>query len=408
MDKILLVTAKNPMSVNVLDGGAKTVLQYIESLSNDYIVDLLHLNIGDSSICNPLPPKGVSKIEMIEANELNYIFFNNKNSSEKFERRIENSIIYAQEIKKRINFYNIVIIFHCSLAMGLKDYLEKNEFDKIVLLPMFLTPSYLKSGDCVPKSYTNEEYIALENIRHIITPSNVEKKQLTDFYHVKESKIVEIPRSVDSFKKLYVKKKESNVIKICYVASFKNQKNNLDSIKCIELLVQQGFSVNLFLVGSVFDKKIYDQCVNYVESHNLSNFVHFTQAMTTNKLHSLYECMDLAISTSLHETFGRSIFEAMSFGLPTFCLNTLEVVDEFALNNTGLKKCDDFRDMASELAIVLKNKLLLKEMSLNAKKIRQELSQEKQYRSIKKYVKSLLPPQKCDYSDTTKPIPIIH
>ena len=81
MDKILLVTAKNPMSVNVLDGGAKTVLQYIESLSSDYIVDLLHLNIGDASTRDLLTPKGVSKVEMIEADELNYYLFNGGFSS---------------------------------------------------------------------------------------------------------------------------------------------------------------------------------------------------------------------------------------------------------------------------------------------------------------------------------------
>lgn len=390
MDKILLVTAKNPISVNVLDGGAKTVLQYIESLSSDYIVDLLHLNIGDASTRDLLTPKGVSKVEMIEADELNYYLFNNKSSFEKFERRIASSRIYAQEIKKRIASYRIVIIFHCSLAMGLKDYLEKDELDKIVLLPMFLTPSYLKSGDLVPESYTNEERVALENVRHIITPSVVEKKQLTDFYHVEESKIVEIPRSVDELRPACTKHKENDITKICYVASFKNQKNNLDAIKCTELLLQRGFSVNLFLVGSVFDKNIYDQCTDYVKLHNLGCSVHFEHAMTTSKLHSFYECMDLAISTSLHETFGRSIYEAMSFGLPTFCLDTLDVVDEFAKNNLGLKKCKDFRTMADEISIVLENRPLLRDMSLNAKEISENLSQEKQYRSIKKYIDSLL------------------
>ncbi len=346
MSKILIFTAKWPYSNNEIDGGSLTVQQYIDILKQNNIVDYLYLQKRKDELLSPID--GIHNCEIVDGNYLDYNTYHDK-SSEKFEIRLRNRSYNNSLIKERIDKYDFVIIVHCLQAMGLENVLDFDQMRKVIVLPMFLSNSYRASGENVPQVYIDAEKSILQNVELIITPSTIERDYMVHKLIVDERRIKVIPRAVGREFVGNIHKLNKDCINICYIASFKKQKNNFAAILVAKKLVEKCKNVHLFLAGTIQDKNIYDRCVEYIYENKLINNVQILQIMNQQDLSLFYKKMDFAISTSLCETFGRSIFEGLKMGLPTICFQDLVEVQRLANSNKGIYFVNSVEGMVNKI-----------------------------------------------------------
>ncbi|SEA97021.1 Glycosyltransferase involved in cell wall bisynthesis [Pseudobutyrivibrio sp. ACV-2] len=319
--KVLFVTAKWPYITSSTDGGDSTTKEIIRSLKRDYVLDMLCFR---NDIDEHAEIEGVKHL---------YFYFDDfaqfKNyqlhSEDKFLIRIAQSKIAKREIKKVYQNYDFIVVQHAMFILDMEE--EKNLLDKIVLYPMFTGSSYLKSGDKVPDIYIDCEKNVLRLVRLIVSPSNVEKNMLLHDYGVDEEKIIVAPRSVD-FTYQVRKAKQKTRIRLLYIASVRTQKNHLDAMKLIKIIISKGVDAELHCVGAIQDNVIFLECIDFLRENDLVDHVVFHGNKSHEQIEEIMQNCDINISVSKWETFGRGVYEGMAFGLPTVVIDKLKCVTQ--------------------------------------------------------------------------------
>ncbi len=380
--KVLVVTAKWPFTTKSTDGGDSTTKEIIHSLKSDYIVDLLCFrdDIDEHSTID-----GVNKIFVYYDD---FALFKNYSlhNEEKFLVRLSQAEIAKKEIKKLYQYYDFIIVQHAMFILAMEG--EKRLLDKIVLFPMFTGSSYLKSGELVPAIYIKKEKNVLSNVKLIISPSNVEKEMLVNYYGVYKDKILVVPRPVE-FTNQTRSIRSIKEIKLLYIASVRLQKNHLDALRLVKIIIGKGVKAELHCVGAIQDDKIYKECIAYMKENELSKYVFFHGNSSRNQLEKTMGECDYNISVSQWETFGRGIYEGMVFGLPTIVLNTLECV--MKADNLGVFPCivSSLDEMANAIVEMHFNYEKYKEESKKGKELSELLSKENSERIIQEKLKEV-------------------
>lgn len=317
--KVLFVTAKWPELTSSTDGGDSTTNEIIMSLRDNYNLDMLCFrnDIADGNSIN-----GVRNIFFYQDD---FALFGNYSlhNEEKFRVRIKQSRIARDEIRKRCNEYDFIVVQHDMFILSMHD--DEDILEKTVLFPMFTGGSYLKCGEDVPEKYLDLEKAVLKKVRLIVTPSIVEKTMLVKEYGVPVDHIVIIPRPVQ-YKPSFMQMTSKDKVGLVYVASVRLQKNHLLAMKLVKRLVDEGIDAELQCVGAIQDEAIYSECLDYLKSHDLMSRVVFWGSQSREKLLEIMKKNDINISVSKWETFGRGIYEGMAYGLPTIVLDSLECV----------------------------------------------------------------------------------
>ena len=317
--KVLFVTAKWPELTSSTDGGDSTTNEIIMSLRDNYNLDMLCFrnDIADGNSIN-----GVRNIFFYQDD---FALFGNYSlhNEEKFRARIKQSRIARDEIRKRCNEYDFIVVQHDMFILSMHD--DEDILEKTVLFPMFTGGSYLKCGEDVPEKYLDLEKAVLKKVRLIVTPSIVEKTMLVKEYGVPVDHIVIIPRPVQ-YKPSFMQMTSKDKVGLVYVASVRLQKNHLLAMKLVKRLVDEGIDAELQCVGAIQDEAIYSECLDYLKSHDLMSRVVFWGSQSHEKLLEIMKKNDINISVSKWETFGRGIYEGMAYGLPTIVLDSLECV----------------------------------------------------------------------------------
>ena len=338
--RILLYSTRTPKSNVNADGGASTALNIIESLYKDCILDVAFLNLDNQTFID----KRVNKVFPYDAELI----------GDKFQSIADKRIINKVVLKDYRN-YDLIIVLHISGLMGLEDY-DDDFWNRVVLYPMFLTPSYIKSGETVPTYYTEAEKKTFSKIKKVITPSTIEKEEIVNIYGVDELKIKVIPRGVSHVFEYnpcpIIDKKNIN---ICMVGSIKKQKNYLRALKVIKILKDLNINPTFHIVGSIQDEIVYQSLVKYISENGLNNNVVFHFTISQMKLNKLFKKCHIAISSSNWETFGRGIYEGIHSGKPTFIFFSLEEVRKFVGESSVLYYCDDELDMAKKIIYLIDN-----------------------------------------------------
>ncbi len=303
--KILLITEKCHPRAEARDGGARLV----ETLKIAFgrSLDILQFGMTTDSAYFEYPHP-----------------FPNR-----FERRLANAQFIAERIKEVEQRYTHLLFVHVSMQFGLVD-IPMADGIEIWTFPMFLTPSYIASGESVPDTYLEQERLTLNMSHQILTPSHLEKRQLVDHYFIPEERIHVIPRGLDS--KLYLGKVRSfdqEALKICSIGSIKPQKNTLGLIQQFSAIRERFPDAQLKIIGAVQDST-YAQKVNAeIEHLHIQNSVELTGYIPPNKVSEAIQDAHIHLSRSHCETFGRSIFETLAAGIPNIAKRTENAAAEF-------------------------------------------------------------------------------
>lgn len=332
--KVLLYLGKFPGYGFDVDGGSILARRLIDMLKNKCYLDVVFIRKNNEEYFD----KQVNSVRYVQ-------YIDAKNN--KFVRRLENLQTNREAIGD-YHIYDTIITAHVSKFFGLEQE-PKDFWDKTILFPMFCTSSYKRAGEYVPSSYTDFENVVLSKVKKIICPSLSEKNDLIRDYNIASSKICVIPRGIPHFFYHANDKSVSSSPQIVYIGSIKPQKNNIDAIKVLNCLRKFGVNAQLHMICTIQDEGIYQNLQKYIISHALRPYVHFHFEQKQEEVADLLHKMDISISVSNWETFGRGIYEGIVSELPTFVYENLTDVRQFCNGNIGVTFVKNHLDMASEI-----------------------------------------------------------
>ena len=335
LKKVLLFTGKFPSFGDDTDGGSILIYSLIQALKDNCILDIIFTRTPRTEFTT------IDGVRSVSFETYKH------HPDDKFTRRLVNKDQLFSRLKTEIHSYDTVIITHCSKAFGIEE-LTAEERNKIILFPMYLSPSYERSGEIPPKQYIDEERSALLAVGKILTPSDSEKQDMIRFFGIDCNKIKVIPRGYSSQIKPIVKAVVSP-IELLYIASIKEQKNTKEAIVLLKELLDNGIDAILHLAGSYQNDAILFECRSYIRENSLLNKVYFHGVIPQEELAALIGQAHINISVSNWETYGRGIFEGMAGGLPTVVFDHLECVRQYVTDGEGISFVTSHKDFLSRL-----------------------------------------------------------
>jgi glycosyltransferase involved in cell wall biosynthesis len=298
MRSYLLVTEKLSPQQNLRDGGYRLVQSLMQALGSS--LDIVQFGYG-----------------LLREDRFNISY--PKKDLDRFSSRIQNADFIADRVLKMAETYSDILFVHVSMLFGFAE--KKPEGKRFWTFPMFLSPSYRLSGELVPPLYFELEAKALAISDHIICPSYLERRQIEEFYHIPRDRVKVIPRGIDRKHFWYTSRfinKETPLV-LCSLGSIKRQKNNLELVREFAEIRKSIPNSFLQLIGPVQDVDYFQSVLIEIERLGLGTHISFTGFISSEALMDVLSKTHIHISASNCETFGRSIFETLTTGLPNIC-----------------------------------------------------------------------------------------
>jgi len=151
-------------------------------------------------------------------------------------------------------------------------------------------------------------------------------------------------------------------------------KNQLAFVKLVARL--RGLGINAYgsIFGEVLDKEYYNSIKLYLREKQLEEFFDFKGFVGDKS--RIYSSIDVLISTSLREGFGRTIVEGMSYGrlvAANLCAGgPLSIIDHEV--NGLLYNFEELDETAEHISLLLKNRPKLKGICSSAVRRSQDFS----------------------------------
>lgn len=120
----------------------------------------------------------------------------------------------------------------------------------------------------------------------------------------------------------------------------------------IDALGESDFrEFTLEVIGNGKDR---EKCVQLCEQYGIQEQVHFLGALSYEQVNQHYDAADIFVFTSLRDTSGNVVLEAMSHGLPVIALNH-HGVSEMVTDDTGTKvNVTDYGSIKKELVSAIR------------------------------------------------------
>ena len=205
--------------------------------------------------------------------------------------------------------------------------------------------------------------ILYKNADSIICVSNGLKSEIIDLLGQKNKEKIEVIYNLISIKKDISNKNnfrlkrnlsEKNLIKILSIGRLDKSKNFISLIKAFCLL-KKDVNSRLTIVGSGPDEF---KIKRYIKDLNVSKYINLIPF--TNDIKKYYEESDIYVSSSIYESFGNTIVEAMHFGLHIVATDCPYGPKEICENGKYgyIAKTNSFSDLYEKLQICIKLNLL--------------------------------------------------
>lgn len=119
---------------------------------------------------------------------------------------------------------------------------------------------------------------------------------------------------------IQVNKPNKHLIKIGLVGYFLKGKGQLESLQIIKNLVREGIHVHLYFYGEFNVTSLYyKEVIKEINDHNLSGNVFFCGYKPQDEI---YRNISFLLCCAKFEAFGRTLIEAMSYGIPVISKNS--------------------------------------------------------------------------------------
>ena len=132
-----------------------------------------------------------------------------------------------------------------------------------------------------------------------------------------------VPFSVDINKRK--ESKFNSVFNLLSIGKFEDRKNHLMLLRVVKLLVEQGFRLELKVIGEVskdVHKKNLLICQAFIKENHLTDFVSIKINIPHPEIMKFYSDADLFILPATEEPASISILESVGQGIPAICSDT--------------------------------------------------------------------------------------
>jgi L-malate glycosyltransferase len=122
-----------------------------------------------------------------------------------------------------------------------------------------------------------------------------------------------------------------NCLLLGSVGNFTSGRDQFTICRFLSLLKNKEIDFRFLFVGAKFEKEawLYDRCISYCRDNDLSGKVIFTG--TRNDIPAILQILDAFLYSTVNDTFGIAIIEAIATGIPVFA-NDTEVMKEITEN----------------------------------------------------------------------------
>ena len=216
---------------------------------------------------------------------------------------------------------------------------------------------------------------AFKSSNHIIMLSNNSIEVITQYYKDVSLKSIIIPHGFNKYfesAKSIGLSKNDKIYNLIYISPLSPYKLQWKVVAAIHILLDQGYNVELTLIGNELNgaKVLVDNAI--VQRPEYSSKIIYKGEVPNQELPKLLAKSNVFIFASLCETFGISLLEAMSTGIPIACSNRSAMPE--ILRDGGV-----YFDPNSEIDIAKAIKEIINNPELAELKSKQAIELSKEY-----------------------------
>lgn len=215
--------------------------------------------------------------------------------------------------------------------------------------------------------YINSLINSIKKYDYLVVVSN----SLKEFYEDKigNTKCIYIPNVIDELPDKSTNLKNNNIINVGRIEKEKDQISLIETFKKVKEKVRDA---KLYIIG---DGSLRSTLNDKIKEYNLSESVFLTGFLSKKEIENYMINSKLFVLTSLTESFGLVLIEAMSYKVPCIAFDTSDGARNLLSNGNGiLIKNRDIDKMSNEIIKLLNDDTKLKKIS------------NKGYESCKKYL----------------------
>lgn len=142
-------------------------------------------------------------------------------------------------------------------------------------------------------------------------------------------------------------------IKIGMIGNFERRKGHMFFLKSLSELVKRGYSFQGVIIGNIFEKEYYDECLNFIEKHKLNTYVKIVEGIYDAGQYS--ECFDVVVFPSIaYESFGLISLECMMYGIPVIAFRQGGIPEVVEDSKTGfLVDIGEYKEIANKIEFLI-------------------------------------------------------
>ncbi len=211
------------------------------------------------------------------------------------------------------------------------------------------------------------EAILIRYSRKLIVPSQFTKRVLIQIYNVDPDDIIVLPLGVratfeDRKTNIIEDPRENSKIRLISVLRFTDQKGLTYIVSLMDELRRRGLNFTYSLIGN--GPKLED-FFSLVNKFSLMQYIHHEKFV--KNIFPYYSRHDIYVSTSLYETFGLTLLEAMAYGCIPIAFNVGAVNEIIQDGTTGfLVDIGDIESMADYIEMFSRKRGKLLSVKKNA------------------------------------------
>lgn len=159
----------------------------------------------------------------------------------------------------------------------------------------------------------------------------------------------------------FVKKEKDNCLNFGNFGTICQRKNQIQIIEALKICKDKGYhNIKLFLL-----KTCDDELIGKISEYNLADNICFVDEVQYDKVDLLYNNIDVYISSSINEPFGKTLIESMEKGIPILGYNSGNNVNmiEHAFNGFIY---NDENELSKYIIYYYNNRDKLSDMSENS------------------------------------------